>query len=238
MATPPTFVGRHVPATNWSGTTTPITNTFTPGSGNILCTVGGDENCATTLSISGGPTWTLQQSNVTVANSDCANYAWTATGAGSSFTLSVARSATSASFGFDCLEFSGSDGVGASNKNRGLTGAHPTLGLTTTQDNSAIVVIVVDFNARDGAARVWDTVNGITPTAGNSLEVDYFRNVSTYAIYAAYWSDVGAAGAKTVGVDNGAATSMQAAIIAVEVKGAAGAAVSLPDVVMAPRIPT
>jgi hypothetical protein len=123
-------------------------------------------------------------------------------------------------FNLNVLQFRDSDGVGASVSNN--TTGTPSISITTTQDNSAVAVIIIDWNAADGASRTWLTVNSITPTSGNGGERTYFRNASFYTVYAAYWSDVGAAGAKTVGLS--APGSQQYSIIAVEVKGAASSA--------------
>lgn len=226
MATPPTFVGEHE-GTAWNtGGGTAKSVTWTPTSGNILVAIAMSEDAGTTLAISGGPTWTLAQSHTTASN--CTVYVWTATAASGSITPTITPGGANGNqvFGMNVLEFSGSDGVGASNKAQ-TTGA-PSLGLTTLQDNSAIVVANADYLATDGTSRTWRTVNSVTPTSGNGLEVTYFRNTTNYAVYAAYYSDAGAAGAKTVGLS--APTGQQYSIVAVEVKGAAagGGATVLP----------
>jgi|SRR3990172_2023412 len=141
-------------------------------------------------------------------------------GAGGTTSVSFAKAndAFSLWFGGNALTFRDSDGIGASAKTN-TTGA-PSLSITTTQDNSAIVVIVGDWNAADGASRTWRTVNGIAPTAGNGYELTYFRNASHYTVYAAYYSDAGAAGAKTVGLSD--PSGQKYSIVALEIKGAAG----------------
>lgn len=155
---------------------------------------------------------------VSVANYTRAQV-WTAPSIStSSFSVSISESPTDIGWwGANVLKFSGTQGVGASSKTNVASGA-PSLGLTTTQDNSAIAVIVGDWSAQDGTTRTWRTVNGITPTAGNGLEVTYFRDSSHYAVYVAYYTDAGAAGAKTVGLS--APGSQKYSIIAVEILGA------------------
>lgn len=239
MAAPPTFVGDHsaTSSTNWSTTTTPKTATFTPGNGNILALLGAMEATTVALTLSGTPTMTQQQINNTGSN--CTDAGWTATGAGSSVTPSLARGASTLNFGFDCLEFSGSAGVGASNKATSQTGTHTTLGLTTQQDNSAIVAIWAEFNAVPITGRTWDAVNGFTPDpAGilNQYERAAIQVASAYSVFVAYWPDAGTAGAKTVGLTTGV-SSQTSAIVAIEIKGSTAIA-ALPEVTMAPRIPT
>jgi hypothetical protein len=114
------------------------------------------------------------------------------------------------------LRFSGSNGIGASAKANASSGAS-TVSLTTSQPDSAIVCFCLDFNGGSGASRVWETINSVTPTAGNGYEQAYTLDTGNYTIYAAYWPDAGAAGAKTVGLS--APTGMAFSVIAVEVLG-------------------
>jgi hypothetical protein len=112
------------------------------------------------------------------------------------------------------LRFSDSDGVGASNKENGTdggSGTEPSLGLTTTQDNSAIVQIIGDWTANAGT-RTYRSISGATHT-----EQSNYADGTSYASHGGYYDDVGTAGAKTVGMS--APVSMKYAIIAVEVKG-------------------
>jgi hypothetical protein len=120
-------------------------------------------------------------------------------------------------FGGNALTFRDSDGIGASNKTN--TTGTPSLSLTTTQANSAIVVVIGDYAAVDGTSRTWLTVNSITPSSGNGYEVTYFRDSVHYGVYIAYYPDVGAAGSKTVGLS--APGSQTYSIVALEIKGIA-----------------
>ena len=128
----------------------------------------------------------------------------------------MTRTGTALSWGFTALRFANHGGVGATAVANSSTGT-PSLNITTTENNSALVVAVVDNNAIDGASRTWLTVNGITPTAGNGLELVYFRNAVKYAAYVAYYSDAGVAGVKTVGLSAPAGTKW--IVAAVEIKG-------------------
>lgn len=221
MATPPTFVAEYE-VTDWQVTTTPKTISVTVATGDVLVVIAAAEETNNLVTPTGGGlTYTLKQS---VAITQYAGVSiWTATAASSqTFTFSMTISGGQV-WGFNVLRFSGSTGVSASNKTNISSGA-PSLGLTTTGDNSAIVCINTDWNAADGASRAWRAVNSITPTSGNGLEKTYSRNVSHYTVYGAYWNDAGTAGAKTVGLTT---PSMKYAIAAVEVLGVAGSTVDV-----------
>lgn len=215
MATPPTFVAEY--ETVFSTSATPKTTSVTVAAGDTLVIIGMTEDQGYTLNTptGGSLTYTLEQS--VVVSNFCTAYVWTAPAPGSqTFTLSGTMTGGSGLWGFNCLRFSGSPGIGASSKTNITSGA-PSLGITTTGDNSAIVVANADWTASDGASRTWRTVNGITPTSGNSLEVTYYRNSTTYTAYGAYWNDAGTAGAKTVGLS--APSAQKYSIVAVEVQG-------------------
>lgn len=221
MATPPTFVADY--STGFSATTSPRTVSTTVGVGDLLAVMGGTEDGALPLTTpsGGGLTYTLQQSIELITNFATA-YGWTAP-SNSSQTYTLSQGFTGGGthlFGSDALRFSGSDGVGASAKTNVTSGA-PSLNITTTQDNSAICVVVTDWNATDGASRTWRTVNSITPSAGNGYERVYFFDSSRATAYVAYYPDAGAAGLKTVGLS--APTGQKYSIVAVEIKGTAGA---------------
>ena len=224
MATPPTFQSEYeVP--DWSLSTTPRTVTPTTAAGDLLvvAAVTADQLTQLTSPPTGNSlTYTLAQS-ITVASS-CQVYGWTATDAtgGTGWTLSVSETGTGAPpWGFNALRFSGSDGFGASAKT-GPTAGAASLNITTTQDNSAVVVMIGDWAAVDGASRTWLTVNGTAPSAANGFEKTYFRDTVNYGVYIAYYPDVGTAGTKTVGLS--APTGQTYSMVAIEVKGAAGAA--------------
>lgn len=234
MATPPTFIGEF--ETAWNVSTTPKTTaSITAVANDVLVAIavnegygdytGSNDDWLADLVPSGGSlTWTQRQ-EVIVNDYTYATIYTAVVDSDKSMTVTFTRTGTVGSnalvlwWGGNVLQFRGSDGVGASNKTNVASGG-PSLALTTTVDNSAVVSVSGDFAAVDGASRTWRTVNGITPTSGNSLEVSYFRDASHYAVYGAYWSDVGAAGSKTVGLS--APSTQKYSICAVEVKGAAG----------------
>lgn len=216
MATPPTFVAEYESVWN---TTAAKSVSVTVAAGDTLVVFGVTEDSQYTLNTptGGSLTYTLQQS--VVVSSYTSVFIWTAPCPSSqSFTLQV-TSNIPGTFGINVARFSGSSGIGASSKTN-VTGSAPSLGLTTTGANSAIVAAIGDWNAIDGTSRTWRTVNGITPTAGNGQELTYSRQVGLYVAYGAYWSDAGTAGSKTVGVSSPSGQAY--AIVAVEVLGVAG----------------
>ena len=232
MATPPTFVA-HYEGASWDTTTSPkTTGTFNTSANDALVSLVGEEsdvgteNFTWTNSVT-ALTWTEKPETTGTTNSD--GWAQAATAIASAITgtaVTATRTAGSAlKYNHATLHFSGSDGIGGEAHSTAGTSGAPSLSITTTADNSAIVCIFVDWNAADGASRTWRTVNGITPTAGNGLERVYFRNASNYTVYVAYYSDAGTAGAKTIGLS--APSGQRWVGIAVEVKGAAGGAAPL-----------
>lgn len=220
MATPPTFVAEY--ETGFGESTSPETSAVTVATNDILAILGVVEDSATTLATptGGGYTYTLQQNSNVASN--CNVYGWTAPiSSGQSYSVSIEDAGDGSHWwGYNPLRFSGSDGVGASSKTN-ASGA-PSLSITTSFDNSAIVVAVGDWNAVDGTTRTWRTVNGTAPSAGNGFEKTYFRDASHYGVYMAYYPDAGTAGAKTVGLT--APSGQKYAIVAVEIRGSTGAA--------------
>jgi len=210
----PTFVAERGPDV-WNSSTSPkASSAFTPASGDVLVGLAlADSNTPQVNLAGGGLTWTVLQS--IVVSQYCHARAWSATGAGSSVTGSFSEASNSSNFwGADLLQFSGSDGVGASAQANVASGA-PQLAITTTADNSAVVVFFGDWAEVDGSTRSWLAVGGVGPT-----ELAFAQVAGRYTIYAAYYADVGPAGTKTVGLASPG--GMKFSIIAVEVKGTAG----------------
>lgn len=191
------------------------TGTFDALAGDVLVAVGISEDASYPITITNNGaalTWTEQQ-QVNVA-SYTRVYIWTTVLAGDRTGLTVTF--TTVSFGMhggNVLTYRGSDGVGASNKTN-VSGAAPSLGLTTAQDNSAIIIANGDWNAADGTTRTWRTVNGSAAT-----EQSYLRDSAHYSAYVGRHIDAGTAGAKTVGLS--APSGQKYSIAAVEVKGSA-----------------
>lgn len=208
--------------TAWNSSTSPKgSGNFSANTGNVVvsCIVAeGWYSSFDNLTATGtGVTLTVQQE---IAISDYCGVEVAAGVVASDGTKSVSNAVAGGGvwFGGNALTFSATDGIGASSKTNS-SGA-PSLGITTTQDNSAIVVVVGDWNAADGSSRTWRTVNSITPTAGNGYELTYFRDSSHYALHIAYYPDAGTAGTKTVGLS--APGGQKYSIVALEVLGTAG----------------
>jgi len=196
--TPPVFIAEYESA--WNTTTTPKTISVTVQTGDVLVISGVTADAVKTLATptGGSHSYTLQQSSAVASNT--AVFVWTAVAvANETFTLSVASVGGTVQFwGFNALQYRGSDGVGASGKAQ-AAGA-PGLGMSTLGANSAVVAVNGDWSAQDGAARTYRTVNAITPVAGGAGEQTYFRDAAQYATYVAYWSDTGYPTFNTYGI--------------------------------------
>lgn len=204
----PTFVAQY--ATVFNNATTPKTamNAVAINSGDVLVAVAASESTAVlSVTENGAAAATLQRSS-TVADYSAVS-AWTYVAPGNE-TITFSFSADVNWFGGNVVRFSGSSGVGASAVATGASGS-PSVSLTTTKANSAIVVIVSDWNATSGT-QTFTTAAG-TPTA----LTDYPGDAAHYGVAIAYYADVGAIGAKTVGMS--APTGQKWSIIAIEVKG-------------------
>lgn len=143
-------------------------------------------------------------------------YAWSSPVTNTdSFTLSV-DTFTTQKWGFIAARFAGSSGVGAAEQTHVSSGA-PSLNITTTGDNSALLVMVTDWNAGDGTSRTWRAVNGFTPDTTEG-ELVYFRDSAAYTVYVAYYPDTGTSGSVcTTGLS--APTGQKYSIVAIEIVG-------------------
>jgi hypothetical protein len=202
MATPPTLVSSGVVtgSSSW-GTDKPKTASIPMLTGDYLVVIGigadyggsGDDFSTPT---GGGMTYTLRQQEQLTLNSF--PWGWTAqTASDQTVDLSVDITTNSPRYGAVWAVWRGSDGYDSSAKANG-TGA-ASISVTTTTDNCGLTMGVGDWNAVDGSSRTYDTINGITPSAGGSGEIAYNRVVGEYTAYGAYWTDAGTAGSKTAG---------------------------------------
>lgn len=195
MATPPPFVAEY--ETVWNTSTSPKTISVSGDVGDMLMVFAVNQGWHSGVDSfstpsGGGLAFTSLQQSASVGN--CTVGVWTCMpGPQQTFTFSLGQVGPSSDqFGYNVLRFTGANG-GASSLTQGT--GNPSGSLTTTQDNSAVVAFIGDWAGQDGASRAWGTVNGISPT-----EVTYFRVVSNYTVYGAYWPDVGAAGANSYGL--------------------------------------
>lgn len=217
---PPFLVATY--ATTFSNNTSPVTlaNVVT-NTGDVLVVVAGTGDQVKTINTPTGGTglsWTLQQSVLVAAYSTA--YVWTATetGAGQTFTMSLTTNAgTTETWGYVVYRFSGSSGVGNSGSFNSPTTGAPDVSVTTAADNSAVVVFSDDWATVNGTTRTWDTVNSVTPTAGNGYEKLYDLQAGQTTNYSAYWPDAGTAGLQHYGLS--VPSTQKYSIVGVEVKG-------------------
>jgi hypothetical protein len=181
----------------------------------VYAGTGVNTTALTAISDTSSRTWTLKQSVVVSGYSTA--YVWTSNPVAStgSITVTVTAANTGETWGADLLEFGGSAGIGASSKTNVLSGA-PTLNLTSTGDNSAVIVVNLDATNTDGASRAWLT------NAGAFSELSYSRAAGVIAAYGGYHADAGAIGTDAVGLS--APAAQKYSIIACEVLGTATAA--------------
>lgn len=242
MGTPPTFVTDVEGAAGWGSSATPKTTaTFNGSTNDVLVTLLTDSNDnggeAYTFTSTPAETWTELAETTGTTNADVwMQPAWTVLTADRTGMAAIATRTGGDAVPFNILTaiFTGSDGVGAYAKSPGNGGAAPALGITTLFDNSAIIYMVGDWAATDGATRTHRSVNGFTPTAGNGQELLYFTDGSNYTVYCAYIPDAGNAGAQTVGIS--APGTGDCLVIAVEIQGTPGAPPSGPFPMLRPAV--
>jgi plastocyanin len=204
----PTFINEY--ETSWNSATTPKTTaSFSVQAGDVLVASAMTEDAPITASISGGSlTWTQQQ--VVNVNGYGWLSIWTATvDINKTMTVTFTRGGRVGDYGGNVLQFRNARGIGASAKANVASGT-PTLNLTTTQSNSAIVVANVDWTALSGASRTWRT------NAGSFTERSYAAVSGAYTIYSGYHANAGLIGTYAVGLS--APAGQKYSIVAVEVR--------------------
>lgn len=206
----PIFVAQYATPFNTDTSPKAAMNAVAINSGDVLVALAATERgTAITLTENGAATATLQRSSTTADYAAVSGWTYVAP---ANETITVSFSISVADwFGGNVVRFSGSSGVGASNVAIGASGS-PSVSLTTTQANSAIVVICSDWNAVSGTQTFTNNFGG-TPTA----LTDYPGDTSKYGVALAYFPDAGAIGSKTVGMS--APAGQKWSIIAIEVKG-------------------
>lgn len=211
----PTFVASY--KTSFTGNTSPLTVSVTTQAGDLLVVYGGTEDTATSITSppsGNGITFTQQQGWTTASYSSA--FLWTGVDANGGTNWTMSASITGSAFwGYNCLVFRGA-GLGASAIGNSAIGT-PSLTFSTTKDNSMIVVYSSDWFSVNNSTRTWLTVNGITPTSGNGLELSSDWISGHYSEYGAYYSNAGTAGSNTVGLS--APSGQKYAIVALEVIG-------------------
>jgi hypothetical protein len=138
----------------------------------------------------------------------------TSVAGGTSAGVSLSASGT-AHWGFRAEVWRDSDGVGTVFSGS-ADGSAPSVTASTAQADSAITWQNNDWNALDGASRVYRE-----STAGTFTEETYYYDSARYTVYGGYHANAGAAGSKTIGLS--APGSQRWALVGVEVKGTASA---------------
>lgn len=195
----------------WENATNRTTGSFDVKAGDVLIAYVVTAHDYGAPGISGGSlTWTQR------ADSESSDYTdirvWSAV-ANSDKTMSVTftNSVGAIQFGGAVLVFRNSSGVGAAPTPARSSSGPPSLNITTTQANSAIVVISGDWTASSGSSRAWRT------NAGPIMETTYFYSPGGYTAYAGVHLNAGPAGPYAVGLTT--PNTQKFAIAAIEVKG-------------------
>ena len=216
MATPPTFVAEY--ETAWNSTTTPKTTAnFNVLSGDKLVAYAVSEYHENTIATPPGGTlagtWVLQQT-IYVSNYTYVRLWTMVVGSDQNgINVSFTRSAGAGYFGGNVLHFRNSNGIGVTNQANAASG-DPAVTLNSVSANSAIVMVIGDWNAIAGAQVANESIGSfveLTTYEGDGLH---------YGVYGGYYSDVGAAGNKTIGQTD--PNGLQWAIVAIEVLGTVG----------------
>jgi len=212
--TAPTYVSEYATAFNTTGSPKTCLNSVSINSGNVLVGMVASEHANEVVDLAltenGSASWQEEQTHIEDAFTETLVSSYVAT---SDETITVTATYTDSLYwGANVVRFSGTDGIGASNKNISDTG-NPSVTLTTTQADSAIVVIVGDYFARSGTG-TWTSNGGAgsaTPLTGYPGDSDH------YGVHIAYYPNAGSVGSKTVGMSTPA--SMRWTIVAIEVLG-------------------
>jgi hypothetical protein len=205
----------------FNATTSPRTVSVTAAAGDLLVALSMDEEDAEVFATptGGAVTWTQQQQLGTASR--CRAGLWSApVAAGATWTYSQAvTGSVGGTWGTAVARFA--NGVpGASALTTGSGSTPPALALSTTAANSGILVIMADWSGVAGTSRVWNAVNGYTPSAGNGGEIVYTNSSGNYTAYAAWYPDAGPVGAKNLGFTTNFAGGHT--IAAIEVKKSVG----------------
>lgn len=216
---PPTFIASY--SSTYVNNSRPKTVSITTQAGDYVVVCAASENGVDgyfTTPTGNSISFTRKEAiDLGAAWSDAAIWWGLDSAGGTGWTLSLDRTSGTEYFGMTCYVFRDATGVDASSQ-ANVSGAAPSLDLTTQQDNSAIVVMNADWNTVNGASRTWRSVGSCTPSSGNGMEQLYSTGGGAYGIYTAYYDDAGTAGSKTVGLS--APAGQKYSIVAIEVKGA------------------
>jgi hypothetical protein len=208
MAVPPTRVS-HV-ASSWTSESSPKTLSVTVQNGDLLIVAAGAEGSGNNFGISGGSlTWTRRQSSYQSFRADMALWSAQATET-TTFSIAVSND-DNQSWGCAATVWRNHGGLGNTGVGTGDGDADALF--TTASSDSAVVVYIADYNAIDGAGRVYHQVNG-APT-----ELLYGRSSNDYTWYGIVYPDTNAAAQYEIGI-NGMSDQKWTMVVA-EIKGTA-----------------
>jgi hypothetical protein len=214
MATKPQFVAKY--ETIWNDTANAsitVMNAVAVQAGDLLVAVAaGETSTIGTMAVTenGSSSWASQVAQT--GNSPIAVWTYSVTG-NENLTVTFTRVSYSHRGGCCIFHFRTNGGVGAKNNAAGTTG-NPAVTLSSVAANSAIVMIVSDWNAKTGTQTANTTIGAFNPATG------YPGDGSFYGVLAGYYDDVGNAGNKAVGQT--APTGLDWTIAGIEIKGTAG----------------
>jgi hypothetical protein len=216
MGSPPTFVGSY-PSASWITATSPKTVSVPVTAGDSLVVAACAADMASDFSAPSDGVNTYALATVyggSAGNVRLSTYR-TIAATTTTLTVSVSTSAGTDHWGFAVARWSGSAGFGDGEKwwSTGI----PAIDQETTANNAAMLVAIGDWVPVNGSGRVWKTVNGITPSTGNGLELVYQFEAGVMAFYLAYYSDAGVAGPQSWGLTG--PTGQTYVIEAVEIWG-------------------
>jgi hypothetical protein len=222
----PTFVAEYPTVFNTVTTPKTVMSAIAINNGDVLIDVSSKESEIDSplgITENGTSSWITIQADATANYAAIASWSYIAT-TGESLTVTSTKNASGAPWhGSNVLRFSGSSGIGASAKSKGTTGS-PAVTLTTTQDNSAIVMICGDFAAVAGT----QTLSSTGGAGSGTLKTGFPGNSNNYGVAIGVYLNAGTAGSKTVGMT--APTGQKWNILAVEVKGVSGGATNVGNV--------
>lgn len=232
----PTHVASYISNVSGINSTLPQTMSVTTAIGDrLVAWASMADNAATISTPTGGTglTWALSVRDSNAANFS-GSYLWTAGPAttAETFTLQTTKTGGSGTFmwAFGCERWSGAGGFGTGVTASNASGA-PTVNVTTTKANSAIVAVDSDWNAGATTGKAWRTGAG----ALTELLVDQDTSTSsTLTCYIGYHADAGATGTYAVGLT--APTGQKYTIVAVEVFSVALAPTPLLQTPLVPRM--
>lgn len=189
---------------NWgANTATQTTASFTTSANDlIVVALSAEQNSGTTTfgnPVTTGITYGSPKVSAPLTTAHGQTIIWAATDSSGGARTAAVTASVADEFGIAAVAFTGASGIGATANGNFAGSTQTTLSLTTTAANSGILWVMADWQAGNYPSRLYQNINGFTPVGGGTGEVAYSNIASQYTAWCAYWPNVGAAGAKTVG---------------------------------------